>query len=178
MKSKKGEMNTYQIVILIMGIIVLLAMIPEIFNQQANMTEKNGIADEVVNVKFAAYPGGVHQWNSSYNLGPVTQAPSGWKVDRCPLENVVVTNASGTALTLTTDYTFNTATGVLNLKNTTATELGFVVNNNSLIDYTYCPDGYAPDVSSRSIAELIGLFAVLALVVFVIGYGVKEWLNS
>lgn len=176
MRNKKGELNTGMIVILVMGIIVALALIPEIFNQQAVQTTKINVADEVVDIGDALLG---DQLNASVDLGPVTSYPTGWKVTGCPLENIVVTNATGSALTVTTDYTLSTTTGILNLKNTTTTQASFkATNNNSLIDYTYCPDGYNTDGGSRSIAGLIGLFAVLSLVAFVIGYGVKDWLEN
>ena len=176
--NKKGEVNIGSLIIIIMGIIVCMAFLGQIFTSQAQMTTKNNAVDEIVDISSGAFPGGASQFNVSVNLGPIANVPTGWKATECPLTAITVTNATGSALTVTTDYTLNTVTGVLNVKNTTATQLGFKVNNNSLIDYTYCLDGYNTNGGSRSIAGLIGLFTVLALVAFVIGMGVKEWIQN
>jgi cytoskeletal protein RodZ len=178
LKGKKGEMNMGLIVLLVMGIVVAIAMLPEIFNQQASMTTKNTVTDESVNVGSAKL-GGSTSFNASVPLSAVSLAPTAgsWQSVDCPLESITVSNASGAGLTLTTDYTFNTVTGVLNVKNTTTTIVAFASSNSSLIDYTYCQDGYNKDSGSRGIAGLIGLFAVFALLAFVIYYGVNEWIN-
>lgn len=178
LKSKKGEANVGIIIILLMGIIVGLVLLNAIFNGQASMTNKVTSTNEVVSVASAKI-GVTNNFNSTIKLPAVSNAyaVTDWQYKSCPLTNVVVTNASGTALTVTTDYTFNTTTGVMSIVNTTTTYNAFLGNNNSLVDYTYCADGYVKDGSSRSIAGLIGLFGALALVAFVIGYGIKEWID-
>ena len=176
MKSKKGQLSVCMIVLLVIGIIVALALIPQIFSSQSQMTNKVVVSNEIISAT-SAFLGA--QLNASVNLGPVANVPTGWKITKCPLSNIVVTNATGSVLTVTTDYTLSPTTGVLNLKNTTTTQLAFKgVNNNTLVDYSYCLDGYNTDSGSRGIAQIIGIMTVLSLVVFVIAYGIKEWVNS
>jgi hypothetical protein len=180
MKSKKGEMNMGLMLMLVFGIILSLALIPAIFNEQSAMTTKNVATDESVSVASARIHG--DDFNGSVSIAVPNAIANGldddWKIAECPLESIVVTNASGTALTVTTDYTLSPTTGYLNIVNSTANIADFAGSNISLIDYSYCLDGYNTNSGSRGIAQLIGLMATFALLAFVIGYGVKEWMNS
>ena len=85
---------------------------------QSNLVnDKLIITDETVSVATAKIVG--HNLNVSVNLGPIANVPTSWKVEDCPLTSIVVSYATGTFLTLTTDYTLSTTTGLLNiLKNT------------------------------------------------------------
>ena len=180
MKSKKGEMNMGVMLMLVFGIILALALIPAIFNEQSAMTTKNNAVDESISVASARIHG--DDFNASVNLAVTNAIANGlddaWKVQDCPLSSILVTNASGTALTVTTDYTLSATTGYLNIVNNSNNIDRFTGSNTSLIDYTYCLDGYNTNSGSRGIAGLIGLMAVFALLAFVIGYGIKEWVNS
>lgn len=180
MKSKKGEMNMGMMLMLVFGIILALALIPAIFNEQSAMTTKNVATDEAVSVASARIHG--DDFNATVSLPVVNAIANGlnrdWKIADCPLESIVVTNQSGTALTLTTDYTLSPTTGYLNIVNNSGNIIDFAGSNTSLIDYSYCLDGYNTNSGSRGIAGLIGLMAVFALLAFVIGYGIKEWLNN
>ena|SRR3990167_149445 len=158
--NKKGETNFTLILGLFVVIIFSLALIPEIFNQQSVMTTKPTIVNEAVDISSARLAGGDINVSRTFTI---VNAPSGWKVDECPIESVTYGNSS-TNYVLTTDYTFVDTTGVLTLVNSTAVRTG---GNNTLIDYTYCYDGYNTDTGSRSIAGIIGLFVVLALAVIV-----------
>lgn len=172
MRSKKAQMSLGVIVIVIMGIIACLAILPEIFTQQSAMTTKNTVADEAIDISTARNSSGdVDLSRSNFT---VANAPSGWKVTECPLTSVVYGNATEDWV-LATDYNVYADSGiiqVLNSSNTVTDQNG----NSTFVDYTYCLDGYNTSGGSRSIAGLIGLFTALALVAFVIGYGVKEWL--
>ena len=167
--DKKGQLGVGGIVVLAMGIIVALVLSQQIFNQQSIMTSKISVEDELIDISPARLSGGAI--NETYPF-TVTNYPSGWKVTECPLTGVTYGNAS-TDFTSTTDYTFNTSSGVLLLKNTATVNQS---SNSTYIDYTYCPDGYNKDSSSRSIAGLIGLFAALGLVAWVISTGVRNWI--
>ena len=167
--DKKGQASIALFVVLFIGVIVVLAMAPVIFSNSEEVRSKLTATDEVVSVSTAKLAAG--NFNASVDLGPVAKNPTttgAWAAANCPLESITVTNASGTALTVTTDYTLDTTTGVLNIKNTTATVNAFATNNNSLIDYTYCAAGYGTSAGARSAAGLIGLLAMLGLLGFVI----------
>ena len=95
----------------------------------------------------------------------VTEAPTGWKLrgdDACPLTNFVLSNASGTALTLTTDYVVNLTAGTYTMKNTTDT---FSMDDNSTYaTYSYCPDGYQSGFGGSALNLVPGFFALAILV--------------
>lgn len=161
--NKKG-LGLNGFVILFVGIIFALAFLPVIFNAQASMTQKTPVTNEAISIAPARINAG--SINTTYPF-TVTHANTvgEWQYTECPLASVVYGNTSAN-YALTTDYLFNATTGVLTLKNTT-TVLNSG-NNATVIDYTYCQDGYAKDSGARTVASLIGLFAVLILLAFVL----------
>jgi len=165
---------------LIIGFITLIVgiMLVGTLATQGNLVnDKLVIADEVVSVASAKLAS--DNLNVSVDLGPVTNYPTSWKVQDCPLTSIVVSNASGTALTVTTDYTLSTTTGVLNILNTTATVDGFAGSNSSLVDYTYCGDDYLNLAWGRTgIDTAVGFFALgLFLISIGLFYSVYKDLN-
>jgi hypothetical protein len=171
--NRKGEMNVGQIVILVMGIIAVLALMGEIFIQQNVMTQKAVVTNEAISIAPARLAAGAI--NTTYPFR-VTNYPTGWKIGDCPISGVTYGNAS-VDYTVTTDYTFNATTGVLLLKNTL--KVNNTLTNSTNIDYLYCRDGYNKDTGSRSIAGMIGIFAALALLAYVIQSGkISDLMNS
>lgn len=165
--NKQGQLGTGEIVVLFMGIIVCIAFLPAIFNTQNIMTDKQLVINESIDITPAVVGAGGTDINVSYEFN-VTQAPTGWKITGCPLTSVTYGNSSDD-YTLTTDYLINLTSGLLTLLNTTTVNnLGS--NNDTLIDYTYCADGYNTDGGARGIAGIIGLFSVLALLGFIFFY--------
>ncbi len=179
MKNKKGEgdMGFGSIIMMFVGIIFALALMGPIFDSQSVMTTKPTVTDETVSVATAKLAD--DNFNASFDLPAVTNTPTvgSWQAADCPLEGVVVSNASGTALTVTTDYTFDTTTGILNIINNSDTIAAFAADNDSLIDYSYCHDGYITNSGGRGVTTLIGVFAALALLGFVFAGLKGEWFN-
>lgn len=175
MRNKKAEQKILLGIVMAIFIIaiVALALIPEIFNQQAVMTSKQPISDESEDVSDAVISRG--EVNESVNF-TVTNYPSGWKITDCPLESFTVSNST-TAFTEDTDYEINLSTGVWNLLNTSATINLTIDANTTYSNYTFCADGYNTSSGARSMAGLIGLFAALALAIAIAAIGLKEWLN-
>jgi len=166
---------------LLIGFITLIVgiMLVGTLAVQGNLVgDKLVITDEVVSVATAKL-GSTDSLNVSVDLGPITNVPTTWKITDCPLTSITVTNATGTALTVTTDYTLSTTTGVLNVLNTTATVAAFTGSNNSLIDYTYCGDDYLNLSWGRmGIDTAVGLFALgLFLISVGLFYSVYKDLN-
>jgi len=175
MKNKRAQMNVGMIVIMIMAIFVGLALLQAIFNEQAVLTEKENAAE--AGSLSTAVPAAA-AINTSVNF-TVAHAPTGWKADGgCPLGSFALTNNSGTAYTSATDYIVDVNSGIFHYLNTSQTVNDSQQGNVTAITYNWCPDGYNKDAGSRGIARQIGLFTALALAVFVIGYGVKEWLDN
>ena len=150
-------------VFLLIGVI-LAGVLPTV---GTDTYSKTIVVDETQSVASAKIHG--DDFNASVNI-PVTNAPTGYKIEDCPLESITVSNASGHDLTVTTDYTLSTTTGNLNIVNNTDTIADFTGSNNSLIDYTYCSDNYLTLAWGRTgITTGIGFFALGA-------FGVAIWL--
>lgn len=171
-RNKGGQLNVGAYVLIVMGIVVCIALLAPIFANQNIMTEKQSVTDEADNLVTAgcivatADGGQVNTSDSNCNI-TLTYAPSGWKAtnSECYLISVTVGNST-TDFTEGTDYNLYASTGIIQLLNTTDTQEGFA--NATVTDYSFCGEGYNPSGASRSIATLIGLFAVLALVGFVL----------
>lgn len=169
--NKKAQMNIGTIVVLIMGIFVAIALGTQIFNQQAILTDKISVNNESIDYSTAYNStGGINlTGNSEFTL---TNAPTGWKITKCPLESFVLRNTSD-IFTVDIDYTVDLTTGIVTFKNTTVVQAGGANITNAT--YVYCPDGYNVDAGSRGMARIIGLFTALALMAFVVAYALKEW---
>jgi hypothetical protein len=167
-------------VILFLGVVVALAMLPEIGSQQNLMTDTQPFTE--TQTLTGCYADGVTMQVNTSNPScnrTLTRAPSGNYVN-CPLNSVVVTNRTSSVLTQNTDYKVYLSTGVvqyLNTSKTNATSLGtgLTHNNGTSASYEYCAEGYVTDSAGKSIVRLIGIFAALALVAFVIYYGVRQY---
>jgi hypothetical protein len=87
-----------------------------------------------------------------------------WKSQEsaCDISNFVLSNTSGTAFTVTTDYVINTDNGTFYLVETDATENG-TADDLASAAYNYCGDDYLTQGWSRSIIDLIAGFFALAL---------------
>jgi hypothetical protein len=149
-------------------VILALAFISTISTSTNQATTKSNAVDEAYNLTgVGCYSAGQVNESKTQCAITVANAPTGWEQADCPLTSVVVTNTTGTALTLTTDYTVSTSTGVITLKNTTATNLTRM-GNNVLFDYTYCGTGYVDSSWGRSVlgtnVGILGI-AVLAVVI-------------
>jgi len=177
--NKKGQVGVGAYVIMAVAIIFCIALIIASAEQTNKMTSLQSVTDETTNLTVSCYDTGqVNESNSACNITVDSWYSAGdWRLSdsQCYLSSVTVSNATGTALTLNTDYNLFSSTGIIQMLNTTdtnSTNLGEDV----LIDYSYCDAGYNKDGSSRSIANLILLFAALALLAFILEYsGITRW---
>ena len=163
MKNKKGELNLGVIIVLLIGIVFAIALLTPIFDTQAKMTTKQIVSNQSVSVVTGYLTN--ETVNESINYSIYSQ--SAWKTISCPLSSVAIRNGVGTALVANTDYTLDASNGRFSLL-TTANTYPATSLNTTYVDYTYCADGYNTNSGARSVAGLIGLFAVLALLAFVI----------
>ena len=112
----------------------------------------------------------------------VTNNPTDWKTQDCPISSLVVVNAStgGTALTETTDYTLTASAGTFLLKNSTATRLLVSSNkgatNTTYLSYSYCGDDYLNSSWGRTAVNMVPGFFAIALLLIAVGlfYGVAK----
>lgn len=170
--NRRGAVTVGQAVLLVVGVIFAIAMLGAIINSQHQMTGKMDVNGETLDISNAVLVGGTI--NTTYQFN-VTNENTGWKLSesQCAISGFVIGNGSDN-FTVTTDYVFSTTYGNLTLKDTTTMNLSGT--NTTYLYYEYCDDGYNKDSSSRSIAGLISLFAVLAIVAFVT-FGIREWIK-
>lgn len=175
--NKRGQVGS--IVIVFIGIVVCLALIGSIATNNAVMTEKQTVTQEVHDLAAcmshgAVRVGEVNTTNPLCNI-TVTYAPTGWKIDKCQISSVSLYNVSGSAWVEDTDYIVY-SNGLIAIQNTTDTTQTVNFGNDTLVTYTFCRDGYVTDSGSRSVTGLIVLFCALALAIFVYAMGRgKDW---
>jgi hypothetical protein len=171
--NKKGQLTVGVIVILFVGVIVGIALLNPIANEQSKTTDKQTITNDSI-----TYTGlsGDSQINTSLQFN-ITKEQDDWRSTSCPIVINGITNSTGTAYTETTDYVFTGAYGNLTFKNTAKVNASMASDNLTLINYTYCDTGYNKDASSRSIAGLWTLFGALIIAGFVT-LGIRSWINQ
>jgi len=157
------------ILILFIGIIVALAILPEIATQGGIMTTKSNVINETVDLSTAWTENGYNA-NTSETF-TLANAPSGWKITGCPLTTFTFANASK-YFTVTTDYSLAASTGVLTLVPTAEINRS---GNTTYATYIHCRDGYLTDSGQRSVAGLILIFAALGLLGFTIYYVIRKY---
>ena len=152
------------ILIVFIGVIIAATLILNIADTENLITNKLSPTNETVTIDDAN-TSGVNIFKQ-YNL---TNAPTGAKQSFCPLESISVASGNGTALTNGTDFIVDAAFGNITFLPTLAVNISVVeLNNNTVWNYTFCPDGYVNDSGARAITRLITLFAALAILVFAI----------
>lgn len=147
-------------------LILAIAFLTSIADQTSTVTSKENIADETTNLATSCYASGlVNESNSDCNI-TVTNYPTSWRIEDCPLDDVVVSNATGTLLTLDTDYHLFASSGIvqmLNTAETNSTNLG-----NVLVDYSYCGDSYMNSSWGRTILGTnVGIYALAVLIIII-----------
>lgn len=170
-KGKKAEIGIASIILLLIGVVVVAALIPEIASKTHGMTEKI-IANDSISISTARpnVGGGINQ-STSLNRFAVSQQPTGWKVSKCPITNFVYSNGS-TVYTENTDYKISATAGYIYLNNTAA--MNTTGTNSTYLQFTYCEDGYVGDEAAGTVTDLILIFAALGLLGFVIFYVLKD----
>ena len=171
-KNNKGQVGLY----LIFAMLVIVVVGAALFNSSAAsvdiMTQKQTITDETTNLTVSCYASGqVNESNSNCNITVDQWYDTGdWRASdsQCYLSSVTVSNATGTSLTLNTDYKLFTDTGIVQMLNTTDTN-STLLGENVLIDYSYCGEGYNKDSGSRAMARLILIFFAM-----IIAFGILE----
>ena len=157
--------NTMKIMISTAVLLILaVVFITSIADQTSVNTQRIFVSNESHNLDSCLTLAADGGWNvsSTCTITP-TYAPTGWKQEDCQLESIVVYNGTGTAVTLTTDYTVTATTGVIQLIDTPA--LINLTGNNTYIDYDYCGDNYVASSWGRDVLNInVGLYAVAILI--------------
>ena len=152
-------------VTLILGIVFAA----QVASQGVLITDKLGILDEQIDMSVVGvYIAATADINTSH-VHSVTNTPSGWKSNDCPLTGVVLTNSSDYAYTVTTDYVFNDNNGTFTLKNTRVVNASHSTDNLTYVDYIYCGDDYMNLTWGRTGIKLIPGFFAIALLIIAVG---------
>lgn len=162
---EKGTLGV--IILLLIGVVVVAALLPEIGSKVSELSEKQTVSKESISIASTRMTSG--EINSSVNL-TVSRAPTAgsWEATNCPLTGFILGNNSKN-FTSGTDYIFSGSNGklaILNSVNMNGTD--GTSGNTTTSYYTWCAAGYAGDSGSRSVAKIILIFAALGLIGFVI----------
>lgn len=157
-------------------LIVGIVLIGTISTSVLQVNSISNVVNETIDVSRALAANGVGTGvvNTTYPF-QVTNSPTGWKTDDCPLTSVVIRNFTNADLTSNVDFTFHPANGTWNLKGTTVnvTKLrgaggGGTTGNNTYVSYSYCGDDYMNLSWGRSVLSVaVGMFALALLIVSV-----------
>jgi len=168
----KEEITIGGLILLFIGVIVVLAIIPTIADETSTLIDKRSIVNETIDITTARQAG-LQDINESIIFNVTHENADRWKQLNCPLTNFVMRNQTNGTLVEGTDYVVTLEYGNFSLLS--SVDLNTSVDNDTYIDYTYCPDGYITDGSGRTVANLILIFASLALIAFAIYYSVRKW---
>lgn len=151
MMNKKG-VGVFEILVLFIGVVFVLALLPQIFSSQAQMTQ-------------------------TYSATNVTYTPAaaGSSVDLVGQElfgTPRVINQSGATIDCSNNVTIaegvSPRTGTKRVLMTSDTLISSVYCSSLNVSYDYALEGYVDDSGGRGVAGLMGLFAVIALLGFVV----------
>ena len=173
MRSNKGQLG--KIIMIFVGIIVAITLIVSISTTSNTMTALQPVINESVDISGAA--NGV-DINTTYPLTVTNNYPAGdWRRSEpgCVMTGIVLGNSSGAVYTVTTDYIFGTTNGTFYLRDTNAVNSSILGDNVTYVSYNFCDEGYNKDASSRTIVNLILIFASLGILAFVVTGLRKDW---
>jgi hypothetical protein len=172
------ELSGYLIPIVAVVITVLfcVTLIPDVGNNISGVINQRVVANETINLSPARISTGI---NESYVFTVRGSPPSQNMTNSAECKNtsaIVMTNQSGTVLTDTTDYIYDSGAGTLTFVNTAAVRQ---VNktNTTLANYVFCPTGYAADNSgARGIFPIVLIFACVAIALVALYPAISEYI--
>lgn len=161
-----AENNVQKLILGFLVLIVGIALIGSVASNTLIATDKTSVHDESLDISGARLGTGdcPMSINTTYPF-EVSNVPTGWKLNDCPIASFSMKNQTSVDATVTTDYVVFLNNGTLFLKNTTR----FVgddcaaSSNATTLSYTHCADGYMNIAWGRSILNLVAGFFALAL---------------
>ena len=178
MKNKKGASN-YMVTLILLAMVILIgiAFATNVANVKSTQTKLQTVSNESNNLQtLGCYTAGgqVNESNSACNITASNWYSAGdWRLSKsqCYLTSVSVTNATGTELTLNTDYKIDSDSGIIQLLNTATTANSSATMSNNLIDidYSYCGSGYLTSSGDRGLANLWTLMMIMVLLAIAVG---------
>lgn len=149
----------------LIAVVVGVAFIQQISTNTFEQTSFQSVLDESIDFTSARLQNNTINESITFT---VAKAPHTNGQSNQSVTNFVVSNSSGGNAVLDTDYNVNTSTGTFNLLNST---FWFTdETNTTLVDYDFANANYITQASSRTMVNLVLLFAVLALLAAVLFY--------
>jgi len=100
----------------------------------------------------------------------LTNAPTSWKRDDCPITGFILTNKTGGVFTSGTDYTLTGSAGTYTLVNSATAVANLpTVSNNTYANYDYCGDDYMNSSWGRTGIDLVAGFFALGILIISVG---------
>lgn len=163
---------TNKLILAFVTLIVGLVIIGSLAAQGNLVTDKRTAANESYNLTdIGCYASG--EVNGTTDAGcniTVSYAPSGWEQTEtgCYLSGVTVGNNTYYAMTEDTDYYLFENTGIIQMLNTSSTNLTGC-GNNVRINYTYCGSDYLNLSWGRTAIDIVPGFFAIALLLISVG---------
>ena len=153
--------TTEKLVLAFVTLIVGIVLLSSVATQTNSVTDLMSISSDPETISSAFLS--ATNVNTSVTF-TITNPPVGWEQQDCKISNFVLKNSSGTALTATTDYVFDSATGTFTLANSTAVKAIYATDNVTNASYDYCGEGYMNLTWGRTTINIVpGLFAIAML---------------
>lgn len=159
--AQKMTGNTGKVIAAFFLLILGIALLTTVATESNDRTSLSATT-ETIDVTAAKLATSI---NESYVLGPFATLED-TNID-CPITGLTITNSSGTALALTTDYVPALGAGTFTLVSTDQAFNG-TADNDTLIAYSYCPIGYMNLGWGRTGINVVpGFFAIALMLVAV-----------
>ena len=160
-------MENRSLSLLIMAFIAIIigaGLISTIAVETEAITEKTGVADEVIDIANCRDDAGA--FNATCPL-TLANLPTGWKASgECPNVLLSYENSSKAAMTLDSDYTWVASTGNLTLTNNSGILTQIGDENTTYVNYQYCGDDYVNQGWARTVLDnVVGFFGMAILAV-------------
>lgn len=159
-----ADNNVQKLILGFLVLIVGIVLIGTIASNTLLVTDKVGVASETLDISVArAGSGSCPMSVDETHALALANSPTGWKTSDCPISGFSMTNQTGVAATVTTDYVLFANNGTLLLMNTTKWGNCEVTVNTTTLTYNYCPDEYLNSAWGRTVLNLVAGFFALAL---------------
>lgn len=157
-------MEINKLILAFVTLILGLVFITQIATSGQAITQPTYTTDTATRVYMQAAGAGVNETR----VYTVTNYPTSWKTEDCPISSFVLANDTGTAITNAVDYTLTASAGTFVMINTTASNQAFKGTNLTTVSYRYCGDDYLNVGWGRSVINItMGFFALALLFVSV-----------
>jgi len=167
------EGNTSLVIAAFIALIIGIVLIGVVASTTSGITTKDTVYAEVVDISTARLDGFINITQSNISIA---NAPAGkWQQTDCPVTAFAIGNGTDN-FTVTTDYIFYGATGIINFQNTSTVHGDAATPNTTYAYYTYCDDDYINSSWGRTAQNLVPGFFALALLAtsLILFYGVAK----